>query len=61
MVGSLALSPSIGAGHADLAQAGAEDALAGDEGGAAGGAALLTVVVGEHHAFVGDAVDVRRA
>ena len=29
--------------------------------GAAGRAALLGVVVGEHHAFPGDAVDVRRA
>ena len=36
-----------GAGHADLGQAGADRVLAGDEGGAAGGAALLRVVVGE--------------
>ena len=47
------------AGHADLGQAGADRVLAGDEAGAAGGAALLAVVVGERHAFVGDAVDVR--
>ena len=36
-------------------------ALAGDEGGAAGGAGLLGVEVGEDRAFVGDAVDVGRA
>ena len=46
------------AGHADLGQAGADRVLAGDEGGAAGGAALLAVVVGEGDALVGDAVDV---
>ena len=46
---------------ADLGKAGAQRALAGDEGGAARRAALLGVVVGEHHAFFGDAVDVRRA
>ena len=34
--------------------------LAGDEGGAAGGAALLAVPVGEHSAFCSDAVDIRR-
>ncbi|MCY1293428.1 hypothetical protein D9M70_426870 [compost metagenome] len=48
------------AGHADLGQAGAQRALPGDEGRAAGGAAVLRVVVGEHHAFPGQAVDVRR-
>ena len=47
------------AGHADLGQAGADRVLPGDEAGAAGGAALLAVVVGERHAFFGDAVDVR--
>ena len=35
--------------------------LAGDEGGAPGGAALLGVGVGEDGALVGDAVDVGRA
>ncbi len=45
----------------DLAQAGAEDALAGDERRSAGGAALLAVGVGEPHPLVGDAVDVGRA
>jgi hypothetical protein len=34
--------------------------LSGDEGGAACGATLLAVEVGEHRAFSGDAVDVRR-
>ncbi|MNP03154.1 hypothetical protein D3C76_950290 [compost metagenome] len=48
------------AGHADLGQAGTQRGLAGDEGGAAGGAAVFTVVVGEHHAFPGQTIDVRR-
>ena len=51
----------IGARHPDLGQAGADRVLPGDERGAAGGAALLAVVVGEGRAFVADAVDVRRA
>ncbi|MCY1463451.1 hypothetical protein D9M71_813500 [compost metagenome] len=50
-----------GAGHADLGQAGADRRLAGDEGGAAGGAALLAVEVGEVGTLARDAVDVRRA
>src|SRR5204863_6491262 len=44
--------------HADLAQPGSKHALAGDERGQAGGAALLAVGVGEPHPLVGDAVDV---
>ena len=60
MVGSFACSPSWRARQADLRQAGAERRLAGDEGGAARGAALLAVLVGEHRAFLGDAVDVGR-
>ena len=47
-----------GAGHADLGQARADRVLAGDEARAAGGAALLGVVVGEGHPFLRDAVDV---
>ena len=47
------LQADVGAGHADLGQAGADRVLAGDERGAAGGAALLGVVVGEGDAFVG--------
>ena len=46
------LQADRGAGHADLGQAGADRILAGDEAGAAGGAALLRVVVGEGHAFL---------
>ena len=48
------------AGHADLGQARADRVLAGDEARAAGGAALLRVVVGEGHAFLRHAVDVGR-
>src|SRR5208337_1894421 len=51
----------VGAGHPHLRQPGADRVLAGDEGGAAGGAALLAIVVGEGDAFLGDAVDVGRA
>ena len=54
------LQPEVGARQADLEQAGPKARLAGDEGGAAGGAALLAIVVGEDQAFVGDAVDVGR-
>jgi hypothetical protein len=56
----LGLEADIHAGHPDLAQAGAVDALAGDERRAAGGAALLAVGVREPHPLVGDPVDVRR-
>ena len=48
------------AGNADFRQAGAIDALPGDEGRAARRAGLLAVAIGEHHAFLGDAVDVGR-
>src|SRR5262249_59399427 len=47
-----------GAWQADLEQAGAERALAGEEGGPAGGAGLLGVAVGEERRLAGDAVDV---
>ena len=46
--------------QADLGQAGADRRLPGNERGAAGGAALLAVPVGEQRAFFGDAVDVGR-
>src|ERR1700752_5251998 len=49
-----------GSGNTDLAQTGAKTNLPRDEGRASGGAAVLRVIVGEHHAFLGDAVDVRR-
>ena len=55
------LQADVGARHADLGEAGADRVLAGEEGGAAGGAALLAVVVGEGNALVADAVDVGRA
>ena len=51
----------VGTGHADLAHASAVHALSADERRAAGSTALLTVGVGEPHALVGDAVDVRGA
>ena len=53
------LQSEIGAGQADLGQAGADRRLAGDECGAARGTALLAVPVGEVAAFLGDAIDVR--
>ena len=53
--------PFLGAGQADLEQAGAEAGLAGDERGTPGRAGLLGVVVGEDRTFLGDAVDVGRA
>ena len=56
----LGLQADVRAGHPDLAQAGAEDALAGDERRPSRGAALLAVGVGEPHALVRDPVDVRR-
>ena len=43
----------------DLEHPGAEADLAGDEGCAAGGAALLPVPVGEERSFPGDPIDVR--
>ena len=45
---------------ADLGQAGAVDALPGDERRPPGGAGLLAVRIGEHHAFPRDTIDVRR-
>ena len=48
----------LGARQPHLGEPGAEHALAGDEGGTTGGAALLGVVVDELGAFLGDAVDV---
>ena len=45
-------------GQSHFGQAGAHRGLASDEGGPAGGAALLAVPVGEQRAFVGNAVDV---
>jgi hypothetical protein len=47
--------------QANFQKAGAHRTLSGDEGGAAGGAGLLAIIVGEDRTFVGDAVDVGRA
>ena len=47
--------------HPDRQKAGAEGLHPEDERGAAGGAALLAIAVGEDCAFACDAVDVRRA
>ena len=60
MVGSSLRIPWSAPGQADLGQASAEHALPHDEGGAPRGAGLLTVVVREKHALVGNPVDVRR-
>jgi hypothetical protein len=54
----LGTEPDRSAGDPDLAQTGAVDTLTGDERGSAGGAALLTVGVGESHPLVGDTIDV---
>ena len=59
--GSIGPEPEFRARQADLGQAGADRRLAGDEGRAAGRAALLAVPVGEDRAFLADAVDVGRA
>ncbi|MCY1239475.1 hypothetical protein D9M72_522700 [compost metagenome] len=55
------LQAEIGAGQADFRQAGADRRLAGDEGGAPGGAALLAIPIGEESTLIADAVDVGRA
>ena len=60
-MGSLSDNPSFAPGKPDLEKTGAHGTLAGDEGSTAGGARLLAVVVGEDRAFVGDAVNIRRA
>ena len=49
-----------GTWQADLTQTGSENRLACDKRGPAGGTALLTVIVGEHHALFRNAVDIRR-
>src|SRR5438045_79618 len=41
--------------------AGSQRALTGDEGRSSCSATLLSVIVGKHYAFLGDAIDVRRA
>ena len=61
MVISPGCSPIVEPGIPTLAESRAQDRLTGDEGRSPSRAALLGVVVGEHHAFAGDAVDVWRA
>src|SRR4029079_19145595 len=56
--GIFRLQSEIRAGQPDLGEAGADWRLAGDERGAARGAALLTVPVGEVAALLRDAIDV---
>jgi hypothetical protein len=51
--------PLLHAGEPHLEQARADRRLPGDKGGAAGGAALLPIPVGEPRALAGEAVDVR--
>ena len=58
--GVFASEAELGSGQAHLAETGAIHALAGDEGGAASGAALLGVIVNELGTFFGDPVDVGR-
>ena len=55
------LQADRGAGHADLGQTRADRVLASDKARAAGGAALLGIVVGEGDPFVRDTVNVRCA
>ena len=57
----LGVQADVCARKTDLRQPSTDRRLPGDESRATGGAALLTIPVGEHRAFVADAVDVRRA
>jgi hypothetical protein len=59
--GVLRLQAEIGAGQANLGQSGAKRALPGQKSGAAGGAALLGVVVSEQRPLARDPVDVGRS
>ncbi|HEY2149561.1 MAG TPA: hypothetical protein VGH34_02065 [Vicinamibacterales bacterium] len=54
------LEPDWGAGHADFGHPCTQCGLTGDERRSACGAAVLSVIIGERQAFLGDAVDVRR-
>ena len=56
----LVTETQVGARHAHLGQPSAIRVLPGDKRSSASGAALFAVVVGEHCAFFGDPVDVRR-
>src|SRR5262249_25971658 len=50
----------LGTREADLCHTSAYRHVAADEGGTAGGAALLAVVVGKRYAFAGKPIDVGR-
>ena len=52
------LKAFLRSGQTDFQEAGAERRLARDESGPSRGAALLTIGIGEHSAFLGEAVDV---
>jgi hypothetical protein len=52
--------PQRRARHPDFRQARTDGRLTGDEGGPAGGAALLTVEVREHRPLFGDAIEIGR-
>src|SRR5215831_12927023 len=54
----LGTHPHRGSRHTYLAQTGAEHTLAHNKGSATRSAALLAVAIGEHHPFVGNAVDI---
>jgi hypothetical protein len=56
----LCTKAKVGSWQANLGKAGAQGRLPGDEARPARRAALLGVVVGEHHALAADAIDVRR-
>ena len=58
--GVLILNTLLCARHADGQKARAEGVLAQNEGGTAGGAALLGIGIGEERAFGSDTVDIRR-
>ena len=58
--GVLFLEPQRRAGNADGSHAGANRVLTSNERRTPGGTARVRVVIGEQHALLGDAIDVRR-
>src|SRR5262245_58234096 len=56
----LGAQADVGTGKSNLGETGADRRLSSDKCGASGSATLLAIPVGEHRAFPGDAVDVRR-
>ena len=60
MVGSSAFKPSGAPGSPTLVRPGTNRRLTGDECSPAGGAALLTIPVGEDRSFLADTVNVGR-